>query len=304
MLTALLRVGKFAVQSMVRNIWLTIATFSTVALTVLALSSLLAVNVAVNQIVASVEDRINVTLFLHPVTTESQANSFILAINALPDVSNVTFQTREQVLAEQLASGDPVVLKSLEALGENPFGPAVTVESKSPEGYLRIIQELQQPQFANLIEGEQKNFEENQAFLNGLNSFAKKIRLAGLVVVCFFVLISALMVFNAIRVAIYTQRQEIGVMRLVGASVAFIRGPLLLELVFYAIGAVVIANGVIIYIFKLAQGSFDSYFGPGIINVSSYFIENAPAIMGAEFLLISVLGSLSTYLAIRRHLNS
>ncbi|PJE75768.1 hypothetical protein COV04_02385 [Candidatus Uhrbacteria bacterium CG10_big_fil_rev_8_21_14_0_10_48_11] len=304
MIAATRRIVRFALQSMWRNLWLTIATGATVGLTVLSLSALLAIHVGIGQVVNSVEKQLNLTLTLYPTVTESQANTLVIAINALPHVQKVTYVSKEQVLEQQKQSGDPEILRSIEAIGENPFGPSLIVGAKDSKAYLSIINELQKSQYSALIEGQERHFEENQSFLQNFSNFADKVRYVVLAMTLVFALISALMVFNAVRVAIYTQREEITVMRLVGATTSFIRGPYLVELFIYSAFSVIIGGGLFILLLYAGQPYLTTYFGQENVNLLAYFKDNALIIYGAQFIGLFVLSIVSALLAVRRYLNA
>jgi cell division transport system permease protein len=286
-----------------RNLWLTIATGATIALTVFSLSSLLAIHVGIAQVVRSVESQLDLTLTLYPTVTESQANTLVVAINGLPNVKKVTYVSKEQVLEEQKQSGDAEVLRSLEAIGENPFGASLIVEATDSKAYLAIIDELKKEQYSALIEGQEKHFEENKNFLQNFSNFADKVRYAALAVTAVFALISALMVFNAVRVAIYTQREEITVMRLVGATSSFIRGPYLAELFIYSVTSVIIGGALFMGLLYAGQPYLSTYFGQENVNLLGYFQDNALLIFGAQFVGLMLLSMVSASLAVQRYLS-
>jgi len=304
MLHAFIRVVRFATQSMKRNLWLTIATSGTVVLTVVSLSFLLAIQIGISQILQSTEKQIDLSVYFYPETSDEQANSVIVALRSLPQVTDVTHISREKAFADyqEQAKGLPELMRPLEIIGDNPFGAYLIIKAKDINNYGKIIDELSKPQYKDLIESQQKHFEENRVFIQSFSDFARKVQLGALIVAIVFAFISTLMMFNAVRIAIYTHSQEISVMRLVGATNFFIRGPYLVELITYGVLAVMIGGGVFMWLLYLVQPYLNLYFGAGEIDLWGYFLRNAIFIFGGQLFVIVVLGVVGSSLAIRRYL--
>ena len=304
MLHTIGRVTKFSWNNIWRNGWLSVITVSTLVLTLFSVSMVLALQVGISQVVEAAEERIDLNVYFYPTATDAQLNSVITSLNAFPGVTAVTYVTKEQALAKYQDRGKlaPELLAPLQAIGDNPFGPSLIVRAKSSADYQRVVSELGKPQYKDLIEGQQNDFEENQAFIATFSSFTEKVRASGIVASLVFAFIAALLIFNTIRIAIYTHREEIAIMKLVGASNWFVRAPFLIEAAFYSVVALLVTAGLSLGLLYFAQPYLTSYFAGSSVNVFGYFLQNALTIFGAELLAILVINILSGGVALRRYL--
>lgn len=303
MFSTTLRVIKFSWKNIWRNFWLSIITMSTIIITLFSISLVLALGVGLKQIIKAAEEHIDMSVYFYPSVTDTQANSVITVIEAMPGIQEVVYITKEQSLAsyEKRAQDSPELLAPLKVIGQNPFGATVTIRANEPTAYQRVIDELNKPQYKDLIEGQKKEFEENRKFIDSFTAFTDKIKISGLIISVFFAIIAALLIFNAIRVAIYTHREEIAIMKLVGATNWFVRAPFIMETIIYSAVAVLISGGLFFILMYFLQPYLDGYFG-GDVAIYSYFSHNALVIFGVELLATIFLNIITGSLALRRYL--
>ena len=142
---------------------------------------------------------------------------------------------------------DPKILDALNELDQNPLGASLVIKAKRTDDYPFLLEALKNPQFDFSIES--KTYDDHAEAIKRVRDLGASARVFGAILIAIFGLFSVLIVFNTVRVAIYTQREEIGIMRLVGASGSFVRLPFVLEGIFIAllaslIAAVIIAGAV------------------------------------------------------------
>ena len=185
-------------------------------------------------------------------------------------------------------------------LDQNPLGGTLILKARHAQDYPFLLQALQNPQFGFAVES--KDYDDHADTITRVNEIADSVRLFGYGLVVIFALFSVLIVFNTIRVAIYTQREEIGVMRLVGASSAYVRLPFVLEGVILALLASVITGCVVIaaaaYIDPRLMAVFDGA-SPGL---AQYFIGHALMLALAEGGGLAALVALSSWAAAGKYL--
>mgnify|MGYP001560543316 FL=1 len=136
-----------------------------------------------------------------------------------------------------------------------------------------------------------------------INALIKNIRAFGVAVAGIFGLIAVLIVINTVRVAVYTHRSEIGIMRLVGSGNWFIRGPFLLEAFLFSLTSVILTAALTFSALFFVQPYFTALFNGLTFSLTSYYRSNAFSIFGAQFLGIFLLTALSSFFAVRRYLS-
>ena len=118
-----------------------------------------------------------------------------------------------------------------------------------------------------------------------------------------FILISIVVIFNTIRMSIYTRQSEIQIMKLVGASNIVVRTPFVIESVLYSLAAVLIVVAIIYPLLDFIQPSLNMYFEDiQAVNIAKYFKDNYIQIFGTQFLGLALINMISTAVAIRKHL--
>jgi cell division transport system permease protein len=225
-------------------------------------------------------------------------------LEGLPDVSEVTYTSREEVLAafRERHQNDELTIQALEELGDNPLGASLSIRAKETSQYESIAQFLEQTREAEAPESpliDRINFYQNKEAIDKLTNIIETVERTSYIAMLVLVGASILIAFNTIRLAIYTAREEISVMRLVGASNMFIRGPFVLQGVMYGLVSGVLTL-LILYPAVLWLGPrTESFF---FFNIFEYFVTDFGylfvVLVGAGILL----GIVSSTLAIARYL--
>lgn len=302
MFLSLARVSKLAFQQFHRNLWLSIATITLLVLSLLTVNLIVGLGAVSQAAIASVQNKIDVSVYFKPQIENDVVEKVRGALLELKEVSAVDFIPKEGALDrfKERHAQDPIIMESLGELGENPFGATLAVRAHNPEQYPKIISFLEGDSYKDLIE--EKNFDDHELVITRINSLMRNIRSFGLVVAGIFGMIAILVVINTVRVAVYTHRGEIRVMRLVGASNWFIRGPFLFEALWFSFVATV-CTAIIVYAGAFfAQPYFNNLFEGVNVSLVGYYNSNALIIFGAQFVGILLLTVVSSFLAVRRYL--
>ncbi|HLD34299.1 MAG: cell division protein FtsX [Parcubacteria group bacterium GW2011_GWA2_47_26] len=302
MFLSLVRVTKLAFQQFHRNLWLSVVTISLLILPLLVINLVIGLGVVAQVTRDAVQDKIDVSVYFKPAVANEEVESLRVAVLALPEVKSVDYIPREGSLARfrERHKNDPVILESLDELGENPFGATLAVKAKNPEDYPRILAFLENEQYKDKIE--EKNFEDHRLIISRINNLVRSISIFGLTVAGVFGLIAVLIVINTVRVAIYTHRGEIGVMRMVGAGNWFIRGPFLIESVVFSVVAVAAAAAIVYPALNFAQPYLNNLFNGANISLISYYNRYFVMIFGGQLLGVFVLTALASFFGVRRYL--
>ncbi len=299
------RLLKFAGQSILRNFWLSFVTTSVLLLTMLTVNMLIVMNVLADATIISIADKVQVEVYFIQGTSQDIQQSVHGYLAALPQVKDIAVIPAEVSLEafKTLHADDPEILAALEEVDGNPIGDSLLISADQPDDFEFILTALDSsPEFAPYIK--ERNFADHKMVIERLSDFSNQVRWGGLGLAGFFALISVLIVFNTIRVAIYVHRDEIAVMKLVGAQDWFVRGPFLLEAVFYSAAATVIMAAICGFIFKFMEPQIRSFFAGVDVSLTTYYWENAIFIFGAQFLAFAVLSMITTLFAMRKYLKT
>ena len=302
MLTSTYRIIKFAFQNFWRNIWLSIITVTMLVLTLLTVNILLVVNRVTDQTIAFVENRIEVSVYFNEKTEQVKINDALTYFRTLPEVKDVQEISADEAFAifKTRHANDADILNSLEELGKNPFGPTLIIKAHQAKDFDAIITALDHPRFRDDIR--QRNFSDYQSIVSKIRKTTSEIRTGGMILSGIFFLIALLIIFNTVRVAIFIHREEIGIMRLVGASSNFIRAPFLVETIILSVFSILIVIAIMYPALALIEPKFSQYFGPGTTGLVSYFEQNGLLVFGTQFLALLIVTMGSTALAMRKHL--
>jgi cell division transport system permease protein len=296
------RVTKFAAQNFWRNFWLSLITISMLVLTLLTVNILLVMNVITDRAIDLVEDRIEVSVYFQDYTEDATVMSAVEYLRGLAQVRDVKTITADEAYEQfqKAHADDESIIASLEELGKNPFGPTLIVKAHSANDFKLIIDALDNPQFADEIR--EKDFSNYEAVIERIRETTDRVRGFGIALTAIFLFIAILIVFNTVRIGIFIHREEIGIMRLVGASNWFIKSPFLLEMIFLSLLSVGMAIAIMYPVLAIIEPRFDLYFGGQSVGLIQYFSEHGLLIFGGQFLILGLITLISTSLAMRKFL--
>ncbi len=297
---SLYRIIKFSFQDIVRNIWLTIVTVTILLLALFSINTLITVRLISDNAVTAIKEKIDISLYIKPDTVETEIMALKARVAALPQVKNVIYVSKQSAIDafRQKYQNDQAVLAALKELGRNPLSPSLTIIPKNFDESELLINNLKMIDTPII---ESRDFSDNTAILNKISDITNRVNQVGLFVISIFILTSLLVVYNAIRVAIYTHRQEIEIMRLVGASNFFIYMPYLFSAIVYALISVLIIISVFYPFLTLLQPYLEAFFTGYDINILSYFVDNFFLIFGTQFLVVVAINVLASLFAVRKY---
>jgi len=301
-LISFFRIITFALQNFWRNIWLSIITISMLVLTLLSVNVLLMLNLVGEKAIDYVEDRIEVSVYFNAGVTDEKISSAAAYVRGLAQVRDVQIITADEALERFRTrhAADDAILSSLEEIGKNPFGPTLVIKAQSVEAFPLILDGLENPQFRDDIRD--KDFSSYEEIISRIRDTTDRVRWFGVGLSITFLLIAVLIVFNTVRIAIFIHREEIGIMKLVGASNWFIRAPFLLESILYSAIAVGIVAAIMFPVVAVLEPRFNLYFDGTTTDLVKYFADNGLVIFGTQFAILAFINMLSTGLAMRKYL--
>jgi cell division transport system permease protein len=295
---SILRVIKFTWQNILRNIWLSFATITIFVLTLLVVNAVLFVDGIATSLLDSVEERIEVTVYFEPETSieiAESAQEFLLGIETVSSAQVIDRDENLESFRMRFA-GNETVLNSLDEVEGNPLGHSIAVRADSSQDFAFISEAIDSPQYTEYIRS--IDYTDNADLIERIQTIDERVFVGGIVLSVIFGLIAALIIFNTVRVAIYVHRDEIGIMKLVGAGDLFIRLPFLLEAMFYSLIATAITYGLIA---SAASGISRS----GAWSVSTDVLTEFQVLFpqyAYQFSALAALSMVTSMLAMRRYL--
>lgn len=300
---SLLRAIKFALQDIVRNLGLSFMTVLILVLMLLSINTLFVINVLTSKAVQSIKDQIDISIYFSPEASQAKIDEIKNYINAFPEIKEVVYQDKEKVLADFKAQhqDNEEILSSLSELGSNPFGPTMIVKTREPKDYEKIVKALAVPEYESLIEA--KTFGDTEKAIERVHTITTQVERFTAGVSALFAVIAFLIIFNTIRVAIYTQRVEITIKKLVGATNWFIRAPYVIESFIFAFVSVLVAGSLVYLSLRMLEPYIKVVFGESGL-LTNYYSSNTISLLGMQFLAVLLLTVFSSFLAMRKHLRA
>lgn len=288
-----------------RNVWLAIAAIAMMTITLTILLFAVVANTTFRHSVSNLTDKIDVTVYLKDDTTDNQRNQLQNGLSRAPDVKSVSYKTKAEALKDyEAANANNTDLLAVISETDNPLPASINIKPVDPNQLQQIKDYIDNnaPQrgqiFYTSYSGDRK------AAIDNITRATHFFQQAGVVGIIVFVVISMLIIFNTIRMAIFNRRDELIIMRLLGASTAYIRGPFVVETMLYGFVAAVISVGTCAILFKVASSTLQaSSLGLLDINYSDkYFTSHLVAILTLQIAIGILIGAVSSAVATRRYL--
>ena len=296
------RAVKFASQSFFRNFWLSVVTVIILVLTLFSVTMVAGINVITEKTVESVKGKVDISVYFQPTASVDEVKGVQQELEQNNQVKSVSYVSREEALAKfkEKHQDDPAILESLEELSDNPLSSTLIIQANNIDDYENIITFLQTPDNQDLIQD--MNYDDNKQVIERLSSLSVKIRNIGLTLSAIFIVIAILIIFNTIRINIYTHREEIGIMKLVGASNWFVRAPFLLEGMLYSFIAMAICLALTYPLLGIIAPQLDDFFAGYDLDLVLYFNTNFWRVVGWQIIYGVALSIISSSIAIGRYL--
>lgn len=286
-----------------RNAFVSLSSVLVMFITLTMIASLIFVSAILNASLKEIQNKVDINVYFVTTATESDVLAVEKTLQTLPEVAEVTYVSREDSLTafRKLHENDQLILQSLEELDDNPLGATLNIKAKTPsqyEGIALFLESKQNTDGTSIIS--KVNFYQNKVAIDKLTKIITSAEKLGSILTIILVLLSVIITLNTIRLAIYVSREEIAIMRLVGASTFYIRGPFVVVGIIYGIVAGLFTL-MVFYPVTYWLGGITSNFFIGI-NIFDYYTQN----FGQIFLVIMasgiVIGAVSSYLAVRKYL--
>jgi cell division transport system permease protein len=305
-----LRMTRYGANNFTRNAWLTTAATAVMTITLLIVFSTFIARSSLSETVAELRTKNDIPIFLKSDVTNATVKTLQQKLYSTDKVSSVSYISSDQARKEFIDSqsqegGTAADLQSLSEVDASIAYPASLLVALSDPESVKDIEKLvtSDQQFKDNLNQYTKTTFAGKRFetINTINGWTRTAERAGLIAGLLFVAISMLIVFNTIRMAIFNRKEEIQMMKLIGADKGFIRGPFVVEAVMYGFIAALLATSLGYFGLVTLEGRIANT-GIAISAVKDMMIVFAPLVLLVMIAAGGLIGVISSRLAVRRYL--
>lgn len=320
MWTSIKRIIRSGFTHFYRSAFVSLAAVLIMAVTLFVIAAVVFLSAVLAASLDELKAKVDINVYFQTTAPEADILSLEKSLSALPEVRSVEYISRTEALEnfKERHANHETILQALKELPDNPLGGVLTVRAYEPSAYASIVSFIRTTYSVGKVSEcpttevsvlgsagvsliDEITYCDTKGAIDRLSAIIESAQTLGLTLSLLLVVISLSIAFNTIRLAIYISREEIGVMRLVGASNAYIRGPFIVSGVLYGAVAAVLTLAAYLPITYYLGHSTESFFSG--LNLFTYYLAHF-----AEFFLIVVgsgvlLGAVSSFWAVRRYLH-
>lgn len=289
----------------VRNAWLGIAAIAVMVVTLTIVLFSILTNETFNHTIAQIRDKIDISAYLADTISTDQRDQVLSELRGLPNVESVVYLSKDQALEryKQQNADNPELLNAISQT-ENPLPATVQIKPRDLNKIQEIKDFLSKPEIAALQSEDPSYSGDRKEAIDKITHATNTLQRAGLGAVLIFAVISMLIIFNTIQMAIFNRRDEITIMRLLGASTWYIRGPFVVETIFYGVVSALISVLFIHASFVAAKSALEAS-SLGLLDIqysSNYFYGHFWLLLGMQVGVGILIGAASSIIATKRYL--
>lgn len=301
MIVMLTRIIKYGWQAFIRNGWLSVSTIGIMILAAIVFEGLVLFNVVGKTTIGTLQEKIDISIYFKSNAAEDYILNIKKSLESLDEVKSVEYVSAEAALAEfkNKHADDPALGQAIEELDTNPLLASLNVKAKDPRQYKSIASYLEAKTLKDQIE--KITYAQNQVVIERLIGLIDTLRNGGIALTIFLSILAVVVTFNTIRLAIFSASEQIGIMRLVGASNSFIRGPFIVEGIVYGFVAAIVSFIIVIPLINFLAPFLHNFIPEA--DLASYFSTNYLSLFLYQLLFCVGLGIISSFVAVRKYLH-
>ncbi|HSX18295.1 MAG TPA: permease-like cell division protein FtsX [Candidatus Saccharimonadales bacterium] len=288
-----------------RNVWIAIAAIAMMGITLTILLFAVVANATFRHTIADITSHIDVSMYLKDSVTDKQRSNVTNQLKAIDNVKSVEYISKDQALKtyEQQNANNKDLLTAISETS-NPLPATLVIKPIDPNNLASIKSFLDKPNIKALQSDPTSYSGDRKAAIDKITSATHFFEQAGVIGIIVFIFISMLIIFNTIRMAIFNRRDELVIMRLLGASTGYIRGPFVVETMLYGAVAAILSLIVCASLFAIASSTLQAS-SLGLLDISfsnHYFRDHLGLILTTQIAIGIIIGAASSGVATRRYL--
>jgi cell division transport system permease protein len=296
-----MNVVKSGFQNFFRNFWLSSVVVIILILMFLSISFLLSLNILLRQTIDSMREKVDLSFYLKPEATQNSLNNLKNELENFTEVQEVKIISPQEAFEsfKEKHKNDADIIKSLEEINRNPFGPTLLVRVKAGTDINPILELVASPRYEDIVQD--RDFTDYQALISKIDFWGRRIKFFSLIASGVFILVALLVIFNAIRLSIFGRLEEIRMMRLIGATALSIQAPFFIEIIIGIVIAAIISVCLFSLLIYELQPQIASFLGFNI-DLFHYLTNNALTLFGGQIIFIILLCWLAASAAMKKYL--
>lgn len=299
------RVVKTGMVNFVRNAWLAIAAIAVMVITLTIVLFSILTSSTFNHTIDQIRDKIDISVYLKDEVTPEQKDAFLAELTAQSNVQSLKYLSKDDALVRyNIQNADNPELLNAISLTDNPLPPTILIKPHDLSRNQEIKDFLSQPEILALQSDEPSYSGDRKEAIDKITHATNILQRAGVVAVVVFIIVSILIIFNTIQMAIFNRRDEITIMRLLGASTWYIRGPFVVETIMYGVISAIISVLIIHALFVAASSALQAS-SLGLLDIkysSQFFYDNFWQLLTMQLSVGILIGAASSVIATRRYL--
>lgn len=301
-LVTLKRVIKMSLISFWRNSWLSLTGTLVMTITLVIISFFCILSITVNKTAATLKDKIDITVYFKDEATDDQIKQVQELLRTRSDVKTVAFidkeQAKERFLSMKHFSTD---LSTIFTVDENPLPRSLEIKPVQAENTENLFNYLKDPSFTPLIK--KISYEDNKVVIDRLIKLTSFFTKTGLVMSIIFAIISVMIIFNTLKLAIFSRREQIEIMHLVGATDIFVKFPFIVEGMLYGFLATIFASLLVYFGYLIISPALNNYLSGVDLGLQFFIGSNFLLIIFGQLFVGLFLGAICSWIATRRYVD-
>jgi cell division transport system permease protein len=291
-------------RSFTRSGFTSVASILVMTITLFVITSLIFIQAGLNSTLNDIKEKVDVTVYFVSDANEDDIKEVEESLKKLPEVRDVSYTSQDDALIQfkERHSNDYLTLQALDELGDNPLGASLNIKAEDPSQYESIAKYFENE---NALSREhftiidKIDYHQNKIVIDRLTSIINGAKKLGFAISLILILISLLITFNTIRLIIYMSKEEISIMKLMGAEGRYIRGPFIFSGILVGLIASIITIIIFIPVSIWLGNQMTDFIG---INLFAYYKSNFLQLFIIMLGSGVIIGSVSSIFAIHRYL--
>lgn len=299
------RVIRSGVLNFYRNGIVSLASSLVLWVTLSVVLGIIFFQAVLNNSLDQVRQKVDITVYFVPSASEEKILEFKDVIEKIPEVESAVYISSDIALAQfkDRKKDDELTLQALEEIGENPLGGSINIKARDITQYEAISKSLSGD--SDLVKSNENiiyniNYNKNKSIIDRLNNIIASARALGIALTLVLTIISVIITFNTIRLTIFISKEEIGVMRLVGANSIYVTGPFMIEGMICGIVAALLATASFYPVSVWLSNRMTDFLG---IDMLEYYVSHFIGLFAIVLIFGVLLGAISSALAVRKYLS-